>query len=1012
MPQQRAVTISSEDWTHASYSSGRAAHKLEGHGHDTGVRVLEDGRLNINFTPSKPWLQRIARHTEDHPYPRGPVDRKPSVSFSQNEEEQYPLRLNIVIQVVGSRGDIQPFLAIGKQLKSHGHRVRLATHLSFREPVENEGLEYFNIGGDPAELMAFMVKNPGLMPDMRTIRSGAIRLRRKEMKSIFSGCWRSCFEIGDGTGIEHHVAEDPWNEDVDYRNLPFVADVIIANPPSFAHMSCAEKLGVPLNMMFTMPWSATQAFAHPLANIQSQNTKPSVANFASYAIVEIMMWEGLGDLINRFRKRELGLDPLDAIRAPSIAHRLQIPYTYLWSPALLEKPLDWGTNIDVVGFSHLPQAQDYTPPDDLQRFLDAGPPPVYIGFGSIVVDDSAALTKIVFDAVQKTGQRAVVSKGWGNIGADQADSDSIIMIDKCPHDWLFQHVSAVVHHGGAGTTAAGLALGKPTIIIPFFGDQTFWGSIVSRAGAGPDPIPWKRLKAEKLAEAIQIALKDETKKTAAGIGESMQQEEGVRNAVCSFYRHLDSESLQCSLCPNRPAVWWVKHSHIKLSAFAATVLVETGLVKPHNLVLYRAKEYDTSRDPRGPLSAGAEVLYGVVTDFVAAMAEIPSDVAEVIRGTHRSHRRPRSSKHLKHGQKQRAPSPVRRWKKEHYALQNLDSGVGSSTESTRRSSDREGSSADTGKTPDMSHADGDDDENEEGESDSGSISASSATISSSATSSAASSYASAREETTDDNPSKLSQARPEIAAQPAGKHGAGDKEGDKETQSVSDSAMSRTPTNENITDDMQTLSLEDTLRCQQSREKSAQPKEILTDARYHVSRAGKHLLNWALLLPADLTLSFSKGFHNAPKLYHDPMVQETPTVRGLRGGLRAAGTEFTQEFYQGLTGVVTQPRHGRKESGAKGMLKGVGKGVGGVLLKPTAGLWGLVGYPLEGLHKSLRNSLSRSKIRDILSSRIAQGLGEMVAATPEERAAVIRRWNEMQKDEGNSDGETAVNGLA
>jgi hypothetical protein len=313
------------------------------------IQSVEDGRLDIKLSDHKPWIQRIVRHTKEHPYPSGHPDHKPSVTFCPNEEESYPLRLNIVIQVIGSRGDIQPFLAIGQRLQSHGHRVRLATHLSFRETVQDSGLEFFNIGGDPAELMAFMVKNPGLLPGMRTIRSGAIPKRRREMRTIFSGCWRSCFEMGDGTGIEHHVPSDPWNSDeVDYRHVPFVADVVIANPPSFAHLSCAEKLGVALNLMFTcvflciltvnglmledcrMPWSATQAFPHPLANIRSQNTKPSVANFASYAIVEIMLWEGLGDLINRFRKRELGLDPLDALRAPSIAHRLRIPYTYLW----------------------------------------------------------------------------------------------------------------------------------------------------------------------------------------------------------------------------------------------------------------------------------------------------------------------------------------------------------------------------------------------------------------------------------------------------------------------------------------------------------------------------------------------------------------------------------------------------------------------------------------------------------------------------------------------------------
>lgn len=250
-------------------------------------------------------------------------------------QDKFPLRLNIVIHVVGSRGDVQPFVALGKELQKHGHRVRLATHLAFREYINETGLEFFSIGGDPAELMAFMVNNPGLMPDMRTIRSGAIPKRRREMKAIFSGCWRSCFETGDGTGM-HHIKEDPWSDAPDCNTQPFVADVIIANPPSFAHLSCAEKLGIPVNMMFTMPWSATQSFPHPLANIRARNTKPSVANFASYAIVEVMLWEGLGDLINRFRKRELGLDPLDAIRAPSIAHRLQIPYTYLWYVRLLQ----------------------------------------------------------------------------------------------------------------------------------------------------------------------------------------------------------------------------------------------------------------------------------------------------------------------------------------------------------------------------------------------------------------------------------------------------------------------------------------------------------------------------------------------------------------------------------------------------------------------------------------------------------------------------------------------------
>lgn len=165
------------------------------------------------------------------------------------EEEALPLLLNIVIHVVGSRGDVQPFVALGKSLQQYGHRVRLATHLTFRNLVRENGLEYFQIGGDPEDMITFMVKNPGLLPHMETIRSGAIKRSRRDMFDIITGCWRSCFETGDGTHL-HQLPDDLTVNLVDYRR-PFVADAIIANPPSFAHIHCAEKLGIPLNIMFT-----------------------------------------------------------------------------------------------------------------------------------------------------------------------------------------------------------------------------------------------------------------------------------------------------------------------------------------------------------------------------------------------------------------------------------------------------------------------------------------------------------------------------------------------------------------------------------------------------------------------------------------------------------------------------------------------------------------------------------------------------------------------------------------
>lgn len=256
------------------------------------------------------------------------------------------------------------------------------------------------------------------------------------------------------------------------------------------------------------------------------------------------------------------------------------------SPSVLPKPNDWGGNIDICGFSFLPSKPDYTPTDDLDAFLKAGPTPIYVGFGSIVVDDHVKLTKTVFEAIRKSGQRAIISKGWGNLGADNVEvPENILIIGNCPHDWLFQQVSCVIHHGGAGTTAAGLALGRPTIIVPFFGDQEFWGKIVARVGAGPAPIPHKQLTVDKLNSAIEMALEKSTQEKAQEIAKNMKNESGVRDGVRSFHRHLDLRSLRCAICPSRPAVWHFKHTEMGLSAFAGSTLVEMGRIKPEHLVL-------------------------------------------------------------------------------------------------------------------------------------------------------------------------------------------------------------------------------------------------------------------------------------------------------------------------------------------------------------------------------------------------------------------------------------------
>ena len=249
------------------------------------------------------------------------------------------------------------------------------------------------------------------------------------------------------------------------------------------------------------------------------------------------------------------------------------------SPALIPKPKDWGQHISISGFYFLSLASSYTPEPALAEYLAAGPPPVYIGFGSIVVDDPDAMTKLIFEAVKKAGVRALVSKGWGGLGADDLGiPEGVFMLGNVPHDWLFQHVSAVVHHGGAGTTAAGIATGKPTVVVPFFGDQPFWGAMVARAGAGPIPIPYKQLTADKLAVAIAEALKPETLERAKEYGLKIKEENGCEVGGKAFHDMLHVDDLRCTLSPSRVAVWRVKRTQTRLSALAANVLSGAGLL--------------------------------------------------------------------------------------------------------------------------------------------------------------------------------------------------------------------------------------------------------------------------------------------------------------------------------------------------------------------------------------------------------------------------------------------------
>jgi hypothetical protein len=196
--------------------------------------------------------------------------------------------LNIAIHIVGSRGDVQPFIPIAQILSKppYGHRVRICTHPAFKDFVESQGVEFFSIGGDPEALMSYMVRNPGLVPNRKSVKAGDIGKRRAEMWEIINRAWRSCIEAGNGMGEPVRATDVEDVEDL------FLADAIIANPPSIAHIHCAEKLGIPLHMVFTMPFSPTSAFPHPLASMNYSGADAKTANYLSFIMMELLMWQG------------------------------------------------------------------------------------------------------------------------------------------------------------------------------------------------------------------------------------------------------------------------------------------------------------------------------------------------------------------------------------------------------------------------------------------------------------------------------------------------------------------------------------------------------------------------------------------------------------------------------------------------------------------------------------------------------------------------------------------------
>lgn len=431
-----------------------------------------------------------------------------------------PPPLSIAMLVTGTRGDVQPFIAIGQRLQRDGHRVRLATHAEFRDFVESNGLEFYPLGGDPRELIAYMVRTGGkLLPTKVDQIKEDVPKKRQMLDEIIQSTWGACTE------------KDPERPDA----KPFAADAVISNPPTYGHIHVAEALRIPLQIVFTMPWTPTRAFPHAMANLDFERGR-DLKNWLSYGVVDALTWAGTADLVGRFRK-QLGLPKLRMGQGPGLLNDATVPFCYLWSPSLVPRPDDWGDHVDVADFVFFEQASEFEPPEDLVRFLDVGDPPVYVGFGSCVVEDPEGLTRTIFDALSAAGKRGVVSAGWGGLGGE-APPDHVHLVGEVAHDWLFPRCAALCHHGGAGTTASGLRAGRPTLVVPFFGDQPFWGAMVARAGAGPRPIPVRDLTVKRLADAFRACEDPAIAERAAEIGTSLRGRDGAALAVKAFYRHL------------------------------------------------------------------------------------------------------------------------------------------------------------------------------------------------------------------------------------------------------------------------------------------------------------------------------------------------------------------------------------------------------------------------------------------------------------------------------------------
>lgn len=411
--------------------------------------------------------------------------------------------LRITLTTYGTRGDVQPFVALGLGLQRAGHSVRLAAPQAFESFVTRAGLSFVPLAGDPQTLSRALVDSAGRNPwrIYRELYRQAMPLAKDVFDSLAALCRDTDLLIHSFLLMvgAHSVARHMGVLDVSAQLLPLFGPTGAFSSPMFPGLTRGPALNRLTHMFFA------QAF----------------------------WW---GNRVGYWQLRRQYSHLLPALHWPFAENgRSATPLLYGFSRHVVSPPAEWQGRAHVTGYWFLGAEAEWQPPVALMRFLESGPPPVCIGFSSVVTRDAQRLSDITLAALRRTGQRGVILGGWGGVGRLSpalGERPFAHFIDSAPHDWLFPRVAMVVHHGGAGTTAAGLRAGVPNIITPFTTDQPFWAWRVEQLGVGPKAIPQSALSADNLAAAIDRALHDsDMRYRAAQLGEKIRAEDGVTEAV-------------------------------------------------------------------------------------------------------------------------------------------------------------------------------------------------------------------------------------------------------------------------------------------------------------------------------------------------------------------------------------------------------------------------------------------------------------------------------------------------